>query len=387
MKKSVHDKFCERLSNLNSAELCNFLQHLDKERNLLNSIFNLLQESILLVDYRGNIEFHNKAAVRLLNLPRDYKKIAPLWHWIPILKTFFTSGNAIHPDVFSKETELIYPEKKWIRIHVQHFHEKDHKKKGPPRFIVLLQDITKETQDYEERFVQERFDSIVQLSSEVAHELGNPLNSVGIHLQLIQRALKSSAVPAKVQQSLSVCQDEIQRLNEIIQHFLQAVRPREVVLNRGSVVPVLKKVLSILKPQLNNLNIDVQLNVIRHLSHVFIDPSRLHQAFFNVLKNAIEAIGSRGWIRISCLQDDCNLIVAFADSGGGIPGEQVLNMLSDSNQSKKQQGHGIGMLIVRRIMREHHGWVEIESKKDLGSILYLKFPLPEQSLRKLSTNA
>ena len=381
MKKSVRDKLYARLANLNKVELSNLLQHLDRERNLLSSIFNLLQESIVLVDRKGNIDFFNESAARFLALSKEHKQVAPLWHWLPALKTFFAPfTDGVCPDVMSKEMELIYPEKKYVRIHIQVFPENnDH-----PRFIVLIQDITAETEENEERLLQERFDSVVQLASEVAHELGNPLNSMGIHLQLIQRALRNIEITANIAESLAVCQSEVKRLDEIIQHFLKAVRPQEVSLKKENIVPIINDVLSLMSPQLENLGIHVDIQVQDNLSPIFLDKARVHQALFNVIKNATEAIGNNGWIKISCYQNDCQLIVGCADSGSGISGEQAATMMSSSNYSTKHAGQGIGMLIVRRVMREHHGCVELESKEKLGSILYLKFPLPEQNLRKLT---
>ena len=380
IKKSVRDKLYARLDKLNKVELSNLLQYFDRERNLLDAIFNLLQESILLVDAKGRIEFFNKAASRLLNLPKDNTKHFILWHWLPSLKSFFDPIHGyLHPDVCAKETELVYPEKKQVRVHLQTFpgHTQEQ------RFIVLLQDITQEIQEKEEQLVQGRFDSIVQLASEVAHELGNPLNSMAIHLQLIQRALSKAPISGKVTHSLKICQDEIARLDEIIRHFLKAVQPRELNLKKEFIQPVIESVLSVLRPQLENLHISVELTIPHQLSPVFIDKARLHQAIFNVLKNCIEAIGTKGWIHISCLQDEQHLILAFADSGGGITGEQAASMLSKNNQTNKTDGHGIGMLIVRRVMREHNGFVEIESKNHTGSIIYLKLPLLEQALKKL----
>ncbi len=380
IKKSVRDKLYARLDKLNKAELSNLLQYFDRERNLLDAIFNLLQEAILLVDAKGRIEFFNKAASHLLNLPKDNTKQFILWHWLPSLKKFFapTQGN-LHPDIWTKEAELVYPEKKQVRLHIQNFPEHAQEQ----RFIVLLQDITQEVQEKEEQLVQERFDSVVQLASEVAHELGNPLNSIAIHLQLIQRALSKAPILTKVTHSLKICQDEIARLDEIIRHFLKAVQPKELKLKKEPIQPVIESVLSVLRPQLENLNIAVNLNIPHQLPPIFIDKARLHQAIFNVLKNCIEAIGTKGWIRISCLQDEQYLIIAFADSGDGITGEQAANMLSEKNYTSKPDGHGIGMLIVRRVMREHNGFVEIESKKNTGSIIYLKLPLLEQSLKRL----
>lgn len=379
MKKSVRDKLYERFDQ-NNVEFGQLLQHVERERRLLHSIFNLLQEAVLLVDTQGNIEFYNESARLLLRLPQENKAIPTLWHWLPNLKGFFEPrDNAIYPDVSSKEMSLSYPENKQVRVHIQALREEEQ----PIRFIVLIQDITQETQKTEERVFQEKTDSIVQLASEVAHELGNPLNSLGIHLQLMQRALKTKSDTDKLSRSLQVCQSEIHRLDEIIQHFLQAVRPQCCKLQKGSVVPIIKKVLEVVKPQLDNLNIAIDLDIKGNLPLIYLDPARVHQALFNVIKNAIEAIGSNGWIRISCYLSDTHLIVACADSGCGISGTQAMRMTTSNNQTTKNLGHGIGMLIIQRVMREHNGSLDLESKEKLGSILYLRFPLIEQNLRKL----
>lgn len=383
MKKSVRDKLYKRFDR-NDIEFGQLLQHVERERCLLQSIFNLLQESVLLVDNQGCIDFYNESARLLLGLPKENRNIPSLWHWFPNLKGFFESRDeTIYPDISSKEMALSYPENKQVRIHIQILREKNQ----PARFIVLIQDITQETQKTEERVFQEKTESIVQLASEVAHELGNPLNSIGIHLQLMQRALSTKPDFGKLSHSLQICQNEIHRLDEIIQHFLQAVRPQGSTLRKGSVVPVIQKVLDLIKPQLDNLNIALDFDVKGNLPPIYIDASRVHQALFNVIKNAIEAIGSDGWIRISCYASDTHLIIACADSGCGISGTQAVHMTSTKNETTKKLGHGIGMLIIQRVMREHNGNLDIESKENLGSILYLRFPLIEQNFRKLQNSA
>lgn len=387
IKKSVREKIYQRLPSLEGKELQQTVTYLDRERQLLHAIFHLLSESILLVQSNGIIEFFNESASQLLGLPKSPLPSMPLWHWIPLLKNFFSSPTNSSPDVLSKETALIYPEKRWVRIHVQPFSEKFEEQ----RWIVLLQDITQEREASEEQRWQEQMDSVVQLSSEVAHELGNPLNSISIHLQLIQRTLSSlvsshsSKKFSPVFSSLSICQSEVQRLDGIVQQFLQSVRPRALDLKRGSPLPTLQKVLSVLQPQLENAHITVQWNIPDHLPTIFMDAARLHQAFFNLLKNAMEAIGTNGWIRISFLQDEQFLMVAFADSGCGFSKEQAAHVLSRHPHTQKPSGHGIGMLIVQRILREHNGSVEMESKKEVGSIVYLKFPLPEPHVCSLKT--
>ena len=455
------------------------------ERKRLRAILHLLHEAVLLVDAKGKISFYNRTAQQLLALPEKTKRIPHLWHWIPTLKSFFTQPDLqTRPDILTTETELTYPEKRFVQLRLQPFSEADEK----AQFIVLLQDITQERTQSEEQLFQGCLDSVTQLASELAHELGNPLNAIGIHLQLVQRALKSlfstadvtthaekqthgtagtttippittlsglkntaKTVPSNypvlpvypaqtaetntisttkqltttseifgtaivpitttaivptpekqpllqhfassqtaeplqtLLQSLSVCQSEVQRLDALVQQFLKSVRPQSLALKRGSVLQPLKKVLAVLKPQLDNAHITVELRISNPLPLIFMDADRLHQAFFNVLKNAREAIGTNGRIAISCEQDERYLIFLFADSGGGFPETQAIQLFSQSHTTTRPNGHGIGMLIVQRIMREHNGFVEIQTKASVGSVVSLKFPLPEPMTQKIET--
>ena len=452
------------------------LSSLNRERKRLRAIFQILHEAVLLVDAKGKISFYNRTAQQLLALPEKAKRIPHLWHWIPTLKSFFTQPDLkARPDILITETELIYPEKRFVRLHLQPFSEAD----GRPLFIVLIQDVTQERTNSEEQLFQGCLDSVTRLASELAHELGNPLNAIGIHLQLVQRTLKSlfltndaiahnespirkttetnrissttvlsglktiekttpetcaifpihpsqtatlqtiaqqhaisrssdtaivvvpmpekqpllqrfassqTAEPLQTLfQSLSVCQSEVQHLDTLIQQFLKSVRPQSLELKRGNVLQPLKRVLAVLKPQLDDAHITVELHISNPLSTIFMDADRLHQAFFNVLKNAREAIGTNGKIVISCEQDERYLILSFVDSGGGFPETQAIQPFSATNTAHKPNGHGIGMLIIQRIMREHHGFIEIQTKATIGSVISLKFPLPEPMMRKIET--
>jgi len=481
--KSKSSSYRSPLPNKNNQQQT--LSSLNRERKRLRAIFHLLHEAVLLVDVKGKISFYNRTAQQLLALPEKAKRMPYLWHWISTLKSFFTQSDIdVHPDILTTETELTYPEKRFVRLQLQPFSEAD----GRPLFIVLLQDITQERTNSEEQLFQGCLDSVTQLASELAHELGNPLNAIGIHLQLFQRTLKelfsttdvaahsenpthkttkadvispattpsasentAKTVPSNypvlpvypaqtaktntisttkqltttseifgtaivpitttaivptpekqpplqhfvspqtaeplqtLLQSLSVCRSEVQRLDALVQQFLKSVRPQSLELKRGNVLQPLKRVLAVLKPQLDDAHITVELHISNPLSSIFMDADRLHQAFFNVLKNAREAIGANGKIIISCHQDEQYLILSFADSGGGFPETQAIQLFSQSHTTTKPNGHGIGMLIVQRIMREHNGFVEIQTKASIGSVVSLKFPLPEPMTRKIET--
>ena len=130
--------------------------------------------------------------------------------------------------VVAREIELNYPQPRVIRLYMTPFQVGGSREKLR-RFTVILTDITREKQTTERLIEDEKTSSVLLLAAGVAHELGNPLNSLTIHLQLIARKLKKLSAgrdAASLTQSIAVCQDEVKRLDGIITHFLEAIRPR-----------------------------------------------------------------------------------------------------------------------------------------------------------------
>ena len=383
MEDRIWDKLSSRIDGFAKTELSNLVQRFEKERRLLDSIFGLLKEAILLVDETGRIEFFNNSATYILGLNKKDKSKISLWKLIPELTSFFSRNTCnLTPDVISKEVFLSYPEERLLRLYMQPFDSEFEEK---TRYIVILTDITDEKKASEELIAKEKFNSIISLASEVAHELGNPLNSINIHLQLISKKCSDSNVSSKILDSIKICSEEVNRLDDIIKNFLKAVKPRELDMQSKNIISLIEKVLSVLAPQLQNLNIKVELDSNEKIPNVKIDSSRMHQALFNLLKNSIEAIGSDGCIKISIREESDYLIVAIADSGHGISAKKAAFVLN-KNESTKPSGNGIGMMVVRRIIQEHGGKLEFESKSNIGTIVYVKIPLLNRKIKLLASN-
>ena len=115
---------------------------------------------------------------------------------------------------------------------------------------------------------------------------------------------------------------------------------------------------------------------------VFADPEQLKQVFFNVIGNAIDAMGKDPKLRVITSGDDENVYVQFVDSGVGIAKEDVPKVFEPYYTTKKG-GHGIGMMIVYRIMRDHGGDVGIDSKPGAGTIVTLRLPRKDRRMRLL----
>jgi signal transduction histidine kinase len=253
------------------------------------------------------------------------------------------------------------------------------------RHAVILADVTGEKLTTEQRIEDERTSSILLLAAGVAHELGNPLNSLTIHLQLIARKLKKLEESAQVEaisESVDVCREEVTRLDGIITHFLEAIRPSPPDLAETNLSEVLAEVLKFQKREFANRGLVVEAETPSELPTVMADRGQLKQVFFNITKNAMEAMQPGGRLKIKSRADDDSVYLLFGDSGSGIRQDDLLKLFQPYHTTKPG-GHGLGLMIVQRIMRSHGGQVGIESREGTGTVVTLQFPRKDRRVRML----
>jgi signal transduction histidine kinase len=248
----------------------------------------------------------------------------------------------------------------------------------------------------------------------VAHEIGNPLNALHIHLQLMERevrrlksALGTKPSPSSVarkrtpvrevaddeeetsegvrrlEQFVGVAKGEINRLDYIITQFLQAIRPSQPQFRPAQLNEVVQKTLELLRPELDNRSISVKTRLARQLPIASIDPTQIQQVLVNLVKNAMQAMTSGGTLTIQTGEGADGLWLIVADTGGGIPQEQI-NRIFEPFYTTKKKGSGLGLMIVQRIIRAHGGRIELESRVGRGTTFRLWLPLHEPKPRLLS---
>jgi len=113
-----------------------------------------------------------------------------------------------------------------------------------------------------------------------------------------------------------------------------------------------------------------------------LDRDQMKQAFYNVIKNSVEAMQRHGILRIRTDLDDTHVVIRFADTGGGMSAEN-LSRVFEPYFTTKPSGTGLGLLIVRRIVREHGGELSIESSQGKGLTLTIRLPYIENRIRML----
>ncbi|MEM9018490.1 MAG: ATP-binding protein [Verrucomicrobiota bacterium] len=380
------ERILGRLEDLDEQNLTILVNRLVRDRHLLESVFDIIHDGILVLDGDGIIQYSNEAAFRLLGLQRREIGKSVVWRRIPELSQALQidpEDNMPDKRSASCEIEIHYPETKALRVYLVPMEEATELDlRGGT--VVVFSDVTEIKHSTEELIENERVASIMMLAAGVAHELGNPLNSLTIHLQLIRRQLErlqESKETKKTKKSVDICSREVERLDGIITNFLAAIRPQEPNLRQVNLMDVLNEVLEVESDLFAERKVDVVVDLDTLPPPVLGDPDQLKQVFFNVLKNAVEAMPGGGSIRIRWRKDPKHTVLLFADTGEGIEPEDIPKVFQPYFTTKNT-GNGLGMMIVHRIMRDHQGTIAIDSRPGEGTVVTLQFPAldPERPL-------
>lgn len=381
MRASLFEKVLTRLPQLGPDELHAYIARLGKEKVFFETIFNTLQEGIVVLDSTGHIEYSNIAAVRLLSLP---EKRQMLTHISKYLKGLDWNNLLEEGKVSRRTIKVTYPERRILEFYLLPVDIELH---NTQNFAAIFHDVTESYLAGQDAIETERMDAITLLAAGVAHEIGNPLNSLNIHFQLMERDLRKlpADVAQHLQESIDVARGEIDRLDSIINQFLKAIRPSQPNLVPGRVDKILQETLHLLRLELEDRDIFVEEEISSSVPEILLDAEHLKQAFYNIIRNAIQAIGRTGVLKIQIEPINEWLVIRFVDNGSGIAAESMPHVLQPYFTTKKE-GTGLGLMIVQKIMRDHGGYLEIESEKNQGTTITLKLPLLNKRVHMLKNS-
>ncbi|MFA6632574.1 MAG: ATP-binding protein, partial [Kiritimatiellia bacterium] len=385
MASGFFDRLVARIDKLNPESLQAQMVRLAQERGFLETIFQTIQEGVVVIDNEGRLLYANHAAEKLAGFDftrtkgRSIVRILRDWDWEHLLEV--PASESGWARMVTREIEVTYPEHRFISVYAVPLNEDGWVEKG---VLVILRDVTRDRRQEASTLESERSNAIKLLAAGVAHEIGNPLNALNIHLQLLARELND--LPDGTREPLAdlvgVARTEVERLDTIIRQFLRALRPTQPVLHPEQPTDVLQETLALLKTEFENRRISVSVDITDSIPSVQLDRSQIKQVFFNLIKNALEAMPDSGALRIVVSAGDVYVDIAFIDTGKGIAPEEMQRVFEPYHTTKRT-GTGLGLMIVQRIIDEHGGEIELSSKPGAGTCFKVRLPRSERRVRLL----
>jgi two-component system, sporulation sensor kinase E len=402
MKAGFLEKLIERLGRIGPEEVQNYFLRLAQEKGFLETVFNAIHEGIIVTDSNGRVTYLNEAACKLFGLEatdaigkRLDERVRGL-DW----RSLTQSGGPL-----SRDMEIFYPENRFINFYIVPLmiesreaddvatplrgvgEETGHRPVATGQqvgHVMILRDITESRRTAQQTIESERLNALTLLAAGVAHEIGNPLNSLHIHLQLMERKAQELDRNEKgeLQQSIDIARSEVRRLDSIVTQFLRAIQPSHPRLHPENVNTIVEDAVRFFTPEIQDRDMVVEQELRADLPLLQLDREQMKQAFYNVIKNSLEAMRRHGILRIRTDFDDTHVIVSFVDTGSGISAENLSHVF-EAYFTTKPSGTGLGLLIVRRIVREHGGELSIESTPGKGLTLAIRLPYVEKRIRML----
>ena len=244
---------------------------------------------------------------------------------------------------------------------------------GQENTILVIRDITERKQLEEQIQRKERLSAMGELASGVAHEIRNPLNTIGTIVQQLNKDFEPQSEGDEYDKLTKLVYQEVRRINKTVQDFLQFARPQAIDPEKFD----FKEFLQNIKLQHQGLfkehNIEFEVSL-GWTGEVIWDKNQMQQVFVNLLSNAISAVDERGQIGISTeKQDKDTLEITVWDTGEGIK-EEYIPRIFNLYFTTKSDGTGIGLAVVQRIVYEHGGNIEVTSTPGEGTKFIIIIP-------------
>src|ERR1700757_423362 len=325
MKAGFVEKLIERLGRIGPEEVQNYFLRLAQEKGFLETVFNAIQEGIVVTDSKGRITYLNDAACGFFWFEGSDvigKRLDERIRGLDLESLTKTGGPVSH------DMEIFYPQNRFINFYIVPLMMEsrgsvggigDYARPGVTipaiaekvGHVMILRDITESRRTSQQTIESERLNALTLLAAGVAHEIGNPLNSLHIHLQLMERKVREFDPVARkdLEDSIAIARSEIARLDSIVKQFLRAIRPSQPRVHPENVNAIVDEAVRFFTPEIQDRDMVVEQELRADLPLLQLDRQQMKQAFYNVIKNSLEAMQRHGTLRIYTDMDDTHVLI------------------------------------------------------------------------------
>ncbi len=244
---------------------------------------------------------------------------------------------------------------------------------GSYGYTLIFQDLTDMKKLESELRLKDRMAAVGELSAGIAHEIRNPLAAIAGSVQVLK---SSASLSPQEQRLMSIVLKESERLNKAIAEFLRFVRPQEHVPTEFDIAVTLNETMDLLANS-SELNPNHRLRPETHPRALLLtgDATQIRKVFWNFARNAMQAMPQGGTLTVRTVAAEDEYQIQFADSGHGM-NEASLRALFTPFRTNFPSGTGLGMAISYRIVQDHGGRIDVDSKEGVGTTITVTLPVP-----------
>ena len=396
--KALVKRLSNKISKLSPDQVQNVFTQLVEENESLLSVFESLSTGLFICDKNWNLLQSNKAGERYLPLTSRYYELKQqdfgfddeIWNFVDDedISNFLKQASKEKKINISEEfvTKTPAGAARFLNISLMPLVQN----KQLSGSIIKIDDITEKRNQETLLHRMESLAGLTNLAASVAHEIKNPLGSISIYIQLLQKAVNKSRnsdekLPEKkfLENYLEIINQEIDRLNNIIVDFLFAVRPISAELIPENPVKILNSYVDFFKPELEEKNIKLKTAFLENSPKILLDEKLFKQVLINLVQNAIVAMPDGGELFFSTRITGDKYLISVADTGIGMNSETA-SRIFEPYFTTKVTGTGLGLTMVYKVIKEFGGDIEVESYEGKGTIFTISLPIPQREKHLLT---
>lgn len=354
----------------------------------LNQVLENLQDGVMLFTRDARVVMVSDSVEHFLGLTRQ-QMLGMELHDIFDRQTALGQvvRRAFHARVMLMQEEVVTETGRRMQVSLDFIqNERAEAPAGDLGVLVTLHDSESMQQIENELEVSRRLADLGRLTSGVGHEVKNPINAIVVHLELLRE--KMARRDSSAERHVDVIQNEIRRLDRVVQTLIDFSRPVELDLAVHDLRALVNSVLTLAAPDLEQRQVQVISTMPDHSVPVRVDADLIQQALLNVLLNGAQAMADGGELRVELRQQGHEARIKISDRGCGMPRE-ILDRIFNLYFTTKRDGSGIGLAMTYRILQIHNGSIQVESEVDQGTQFTLRLPatLPVEMKASLQSNA
>ncbi|WP_261391139.1 PAS domain-containing sensor histidine kinase [Cytobacillus firmus] len=236
--------------------------------------------------------------------------------------------------------------------------------------MTTFKDITEKLEMEEQLRKSDTLNVIGELAAGIAHEIRNPMTALKGFIQLLEGSVKEDHT-----MYFNVITTELSRIDSIINEFLILAKPQAVKFVEKDISQIMKETVDLLSAQAVLHNVQFRTYYEQNLPRVFCESNQMKKVFINIIKNAIEVMPKGGYITVSIQKESEQRIhISIGDEGTGIPAHKI-KKLGEPFYTTKERGTGLGLMVTYKIIEEHKGTIEVESKLGEGTVFHIYLPI------------